>query len=114
MNNQRHRNRIKAGHYLRVFNDATGDVVGHAEDISPDGLLVISERPIPSGTVVKLRIEVMAEDEHREAIHVRGRSVWTRQHANAGFYDIGLQLIGPSQEAARKINDLIDPRVPLE
>jgi len=108
MEDHRNLTRIKIAYYLRVFDEATDAMLGHVADITAQGMMVISERPIPVDTVFKLWMEVPSDDQHRERVYIEALAVWSRQDANPDFYDAGFRLIEPSREAIRKINELID------
>lgn len=108
MEEQRRLSRIKIAYYLRVFDDATDAMLGHIADITTEGMMVISERPIPSDCTFKLWMEFPSESDQRERVYIEAETVWTRQDANPDFYDAGLRLVNPTREAVRKISELID------
>ena len=100
--------RIKLPYYIRVFDEAAGTMLGHIAGITVEGMMVISERPVPVDTVFQLSIELHSDEDHRERIYVEAKSIWARQDANADFYDVGFQLINPASEVVKKIDELID------
>lgn len=106
--NQRRLSRIKITYYLRVFDADDDRLVGHVADISVEGMMLVSDRPIPTDRRFHLWMEIPGEGHERERVYIEADSVWSRQDANPDFYDIGFSLVDPPRPVVRRITDLID------
>lgn len=105
---QRRLSRIRISYYLRLFDEATGAMLGHVADISAGGMMVVSEHPIADATVFKLWMDVPAGDQHHKQIYLEAQSVWSRRDSDPDFYNAGFRLIDPSPAAVSAIRELID------
>jgi len=105
---QRRLDRIKITYYLRVFDVGTDAMLGHVADITTEGMMIVSERPIPQNRKYRLWMEFPGKDHHNERAELEAESVWSRQDLNPNFYDSGFRLINPSREALNRIRDLIE------
>ena len=94
-------------YYLRVFNDATDEVVGHVIDIHTEGHLLISDHPLPIGHVFNLRMILPAEMNHTEAIRFDALSVWSRPDIIPEFYNTGFKFLDMDPGHTETIRQLI-------
>ena len=61
------------------------------ENLSMDGLLLTTRKPLAPGTVIQLRATVEGEDVE---LAVKGRVVWTETHGATGLQESGICLLG--------------------
>jgi len=94
--------------YLRVFDQETGSLLGHIVDITTEGLMLISETPIPTERDYRLWIEIPQEGGERQRIPLEARSLWHDRDINPACFDTGFRLINITPEALHKIRLLID------
>jgi hypothetical protein len=102
--------RLKRRHliyYLRVFEKNDDQPIGHMVDISAEGMMLISEDPIKTGTVFELRMVLPVEIEGSREIIFSAESRWCGKDENPDFYNTGFQLIDPSQEHIKITEHLI-------
>lgn len=92
--------------YLRVFDDA-GKLLGHVVDIHTDGIMLISEQPLPPNQEFNIYLEVPEEDGSHSSIEMTVRSLWCSRDVNPDFYDTGLRIVQASQRAINVIGDMI-------
>lgn len=85
-------------YYLRVFEKNADQPIGHLVDISTEGMMLISEDPIKTGTVFELRMVLPVEIDGSREIIFSAESRWCREDENPDFYNTGFQLINPSLE----------------
>ena len=62
--------------YLQVLDGNTSDIIGHIVNISIDGAMMISEKPISKGTSLQLRLVLPEQFEGNETIDIHSQSVW--------------------------------------
>ena len=55
--------------YLRVFDEDTGELLGHVVDINKQGIRLVSDKPIPSNQIFRLWVDVPKENAPRQRIH---------------------------------------------
>ena len=94
-------------YYLRVFADDTKAFVGHAVDISPGGLKLVSEWPIPVGRIFGMWMEIPREEGTPQRISFRGEALWSERDGNPRFYNTGFRLVDLNAEGTERIGELI-------
>ena len=110
-------------YYLRVWDADSGELLGHVVDITTEGLMLISERPLPAGQVYRLEIrwrqpadaldeaapeaeEVSEMVEH--CLRFRAETLWSSPDINPDFFDTGLRLCDPEETVLEPIQALIE------
>lgn len=106
------RRSIKRRHliyYLRLFDQNSGALVGHLVDITPQGMMLISEQPIAVGVIYQLKMALPFEIGGKTELLLTARAIHCRQDVNPLFYATGFQLIGMEDpEAVETINQMIN------
>jgi hypothetical protein len=105
------RRKLKRRHliyYLRIFDRATGRLLGHLVDLTPDGMMMMSERPVRVGRTVGLRMVIPGTAASDQTIEFDATSKWTSQDVNPDFYDTGFELSGITRKQLARIETLID------
>lgn len=95
-------------YYLRVFDRNTDALIGHLVDITPDGILLISEHSIEINQIFQLKMVLPAEILGKEEIHFDAKSVRCQKDINPDFFNIGFQLQKVAQNHFLVIEQLID------
>ena len=108
MENKRNLKRRHLIYYLRVFDQKTKKPIGHLVDVTPEGIMVISEQPIITDIVFQLELILPVAYLGIEKLEFVARSVWCRQDVNPDFYDTGFQLLEVSREHFSVVETLID------
>ncbi len=94
-------------YYLRVWNLDGGQVLGHVVDITLEGMMLISEEPIPTGKEYSLEIRWDDTDEGPQTISFRAMSRWCKPDVNDSFYDSGFLFLDHSPEILDPIKEMI-------
>ncbi len=92
----------------RVFDTNTGQPIGHVVNISTDGLMLVSEDPIETNALFRLRIALPAEMAGGKQIRFDARSVWCDLDAKPYFYDTGFELLHAAQSEIEAIQYVIE------
>jgi hypothetical protein len=103
--------KIKRRHliyYLRVYDAAKGQLVGHIADISTDGIMIISESSIPPNTDFKLKMIMPNETAGNKELIFQATSLWSKKDVNPDFYANGFKLHDLNSSNAELIEYLID------
>ena len=103
--------RLKRWHliyYLRVFDCESERLLGHLVDITTEGLMLISEKRIPTVREFNLRMEIPTEEGVNWNITMKAQSVWSDHDVNRSFFDTGFELVEPGEHTIDHIRQLID------
>lgn len=105
---KRHVERKYLVFYLRVFDGLGKKVMGHLVNISSNGIMLLSDFPIPINEVYKLRMRLPHELVEKNEIILNATSRWCKNDTNPEFYVTGFQLSDISQTLRNTILSMID------
>lgn len=108
MKEKRQVERTYLAFYLRVFDGAGSKVMGHLVNISSNGLMLLSDFPIPVNEDYKLRMRLPSELVKNGEILFNAVSRWCQNDINPEFYLTGFQLHDISPTLRDDILALID------
>lgn len=91
-------------YYLELLDNKDNRCIGHVIDISPEGMLVMSERPFRMHQVYRFTIAFKRAPLKRELFQVTARSRWCIPGMHAHFYDTGFELIGLDRHASEALD----------
>lgn len=94
--------------YLRVFDSPGTKVMGHLVNISSNGIMLLSDFPIPVSKDYRLRMRLPHELVDNAEILFDATSRWCRNDKNPEFYITGFQLHGITPTLKNVILCLID------
>ncbi|MEE4639167.1 MAG: PilZ domain-containing protein [Wenzhouxiangella sp.] len=92
--------------YLKVFDPASGALVGHLVDISERGLMLVTEEPLDKGLKMELAFTPPEESGAREPVSFQAEVRWCRPEANPELHDLGLIVIDPSPAFRHAVQQL--------
>ena len=93
MDDRRTRKRVYRMFYSRIRDRHSGDLIGHLVDLTPEGLLVVSETPIEVGQVVFMQMELPEDVSEKQFIKFDVQAAWCRTDMDPSFYDLGFQFV---------------------
>ena len=93
MQERRKFKRIYLVFYTRVFDASSGRLVGHLCDLSPEGMLLISEQPNPANQEFHMTMELPESVFGKERLEFKARSVWCKPDLTPEFHMTGFQLL---------------------
>ena len=93
--------------YLRVFDGASGKILGHLADISEMGIMLVSEKKIKPERDFRMKIKLPKEVSGREELSFSATSCWCKQDSNPDFYLCGFQITGLKSDLGAQIRALI-------
>ncbi len=108
MENKRKLKRRHLIYYLRVFDYDTKDLLGHLVDITTEGIMLISEKPIPQDKNYRLLMTLPREISGVTEVSFQAKSKWSQKDVNPDFYDTGFQLSDIDERHAHIIERLIN------
>jgi hypothetical protein len=102
--------RLKRRHliyYLQVTDRSTGALIGFLVNISPQGIMIMSEHPLPVGKQFNLQLLLPSTTGEKEYLQFDALSKWCKQSINTDFYDIGFELLNVSVSDFDAIQNII-------
>lgn len=107
MQERRKYKRSELMYYVRIYDRNTGEVIGHLGNITPYGLMIISEEPLQIESKYDLRIELPQELEEKANLEMDAESLWCIPDINPNFYNTGLRLLDLGAEDIRIIEQMV-------
>ena len=95
-------------YYLRVFDRATDQLLGHLVDLTNDGAMLISEIQITAEEIFKLRMILPSEIDDKKYLDFEGFSIWCKRDVNPDFYVTGFKFNQISDQDVKTISLLIE------
>ncbi len=93
--------------YLEVFDDNSGEPLGHLVDLTTKGMKLVSHAPIPVNRTYRLRMMLPEGYFDDRFLHFDARSLWSANDINPDFYDTGFEVPFLDAEARKTILRLI-------
>ena len=94
-------------YYLRVFDGISSRVVGHIVDISPQGIMLITDEPITVQEDYRLRVRFPGSGSDQEELIFDAVCRWCRQDDNPEFYIAGFHIQDIPADAEKFFQGLI-------
>ena len=96
--------------YLDVLDQETHEKIGHLGDISPDGIMIITEQPVALNSIKAIRIQLPSDLEEfsQEYLDCVVDARWTKPDFNPKLHCIGCRFTKISDEDLPLIEQLQD------
>jgi len=104
------RRRSKRRHlvyYLKVFELPAENLLGYMLDISPAGIMLLSDKAMKLQREYFVRMLLPQPISGKDAITFKAACVWSQTDLYLDFYANGFQITKITQEDAKIIEDLI-------
>ena len=109
MNTEKRRcKRVNLIYYLEIYDSNSEKHLGHLVDITPEGLMMISEEEMRAGTEDQLKLILPESASGKKAISFKANSRWTKKDVNPAFFASGYQIIEIGTVESETIQFLID------
>ncbi|MFC1602178.1 PilZ domain-containing protein [Pseudomonadota bacterium] len=95
-------------YYLRVWDFKTKKLLGHIVDITTEGLMLISDKPIELNKEFNLEMQWYDDSGETKKICFKAESRWEHQDVNASFYDTGFIILDHEEEVFAPICEIIN------
>ena len=105
------RRTIKRRHliyYLRVWEITSDRLLGHVVDITPEGMMLISEQPIAIGEKYTLEIRTPDTEGAIEPLQFKAVCRWSDIDINPAFYDSGFEFLEKNPKDMESIIQMVD------
>jgi hypothetical protein len=91
----------------RVFDLTTTQPIGNVADITPAGIMIISNQPIELNKVFKLRLDLPEHIFGIDHLDLEGRSIWQSPDIDPMHYNTGFKLLNITPEQTDIIDRII-------
>ena len=95
-------------YYLEVYDQDSGELLGHLVDITTKGCKLVSKRPIEVGKHFNLQMVLPEDYFQTRSIKFKAESLWSSNDINPDFFDTGFKVEDISHEASDIIISLIN------
>ncbi|MGB8212980.1 MAG: PilZ domain-containing protein [Anaerolineales bacterium] len=95
-------------YYMRVYDAATLHQIGNLVDITPRGIMVVSEHPLPEGQTTRLRMELTSEVTEKPFMEFSAHSKWCEPDIIPNMYNTGFEILDLAPEDAEIIQRIIE------
>jgi len=94
-------------YYSRVFDEATQQMAGRLVDLTTEGIMIVSEKPVSANIKFKFKMLLPKSIEGHKTLNIEAESRWSKQAANPDLYDNGFQLLNVKPGDEKIIERLI-------
>lgn len=91
----------------RIFDRKSSLLLGNLADLSVEGAMIISGRPIETGKTYELRLDLPAEIFSIDHIDLEARSVWCQPDIDPSLFTTGFELTSMDPEKTAVIHQII-------
>lgn len=99
-------------YYLKISDRQSDREIGRLGDIHAEGMLVLSEKPLPGGRIFEAKVELpkaLQPSEGRKDIPLRFESLWSRPGPkNSTYHETGTRFLDLEESQRAVISQLID------
>jgi len=95
-------------HSLRVYNADNNQLLGHVVNVTTEGIMVISEKPLDVDCEFQLKMELPLGEQTSTEIELTARSVWCKVDVDPFFYNTGFQLDHCPEKSVTSISALME------
>lgn len=104
----RSQERIELNQTIEVFDMINGGLFGELVNITTEGFMVMTEKPIPTHAIYQLSLSLPDGINADNSISLGADCLWCRDVENFKRHWAGLQIIDASDQAIESIARLID------
>jgi len=104
---RRKQTRKSTNDYFIVFNRDTDELIGRVRDLTPDGVLIISDRAVAIGTTFSCKMHLPRMIGRRRYVYFDAESRWSRRNSRLGWHETGYQLSNVAHEDQKIIDELV-------
>ncbi len=95
-------------YYMRIYDVATRQQVGNLVDITPRGIMIVSDHAIPEGQIRKLRMELTPEVADKPYMEFSAVSRWSKPDIDPNMYNTGFEIIDLQPDDSKIILRIVE------
>lgn len=103
--------RTKRNHlimYLKVYNTIENEFLGHLGDITLEGLMILSDKPLDINKISTLKCMLPIKDNQARDLEIQAKCVWSNKDLNDQYYANGFKFHDIDDNTRLNIEHLID------
>lgn len=108
MQERRQAARKIADETIQIHDINSGRLLGQVVNLTTDGLMLISPRPIESNLVFQLELVLRAAEGVKKSLQLGAESLWCSDAGEPGNFWVGFHIIDISLDAMETIENLVD------
>ena len=106
---QRQLARRNFSYYMLVFDDKTGELIGHWIDISPGGFRLETLKPIPENKDFRFRVDLSNGFSNKSYMVFNARSRWCQMDTyDSNLYSAGFQIANLPPEDSKTFKRMFE------
>jgi len=90
---------------IDVINRRTGENIGQLVNISEQGLMILSNNPIPDYSILQLQLS-FASNKDSEPMNIGAESLWSNSTNDQNQHWVGFYIIDISDTDLKRIRDM--------
>lgn len=76
-----------------VFDQKTGETIGHTADLNAYGMMLISARQFNVGEEIRISLDIPNGNDNKTRTSLTAQCRWSEPHMNTPFYNSGFRFI---------------------
>jgi hypothetical protein len=108
MKNRRKINRRYLLYFVRVYDADTRQQIGNLVDITPHGVMIVSQDPIPENQAMRLRLELTSDIADKPFMEFPTRSIWCNPDLEPSLHNTGFEILELALEDTRIIEKIVE------
>ena len=108
MEDRRKSNRRFMLYYMPLYDAESMRQAGNLVDITPQGVMIVSEHPMVEGQTVRMRLELTGDVANKPFMEFKARCKWCRQDISPNLHSIGFEILDLAPGDAEIIQRIIE------
>ena len=93
MQDKRKTKRMYLLYYTRVYDNVAQAQAGNLVDITPEGMMIVCDKPMPEGQTVRFSLELTEEVADKPTMEFTACSKWCKPDVSPNMYNIGFEIL---------------------
>lgn len=94
-------------YFAHVYNRKLNRLIGYLVNITPNGMMVVTDKPIDPDAIVELYVEFTESKVSPLRIDLNARCVWSKVDPDSGYCELGFRLCDIQDDQAKSIEQII-------
>lgn len=95
-------------YYLEVYDQESGELLGHLVDITTRGIKLVGKQPLTGKELYRMRMMLPTEYFSEGELRFTARPLWSSNDINPDFFDTGFEAVDLDERAGAIITSLIE------
>jgi hypothetical protein len=100
--------RKKTPEVMMVINSLTGESIGRIGNVSERGVMLITDQPIPEGSVLQIQLMIPAPHGTRQRVELGIQCLWRDRANTERSYWNGCRIVAASREDENLLRHWLD------